>query len=64
MASTVAVYMFVVGVTALFWGPFADRYGRRLTLLISSAGFTAISIGCIFAPNIESESRVGLYGPH
>jgi hypothetical protein len=46
---------FVVGISALFWGPFADRYGRRKTLLISSGAFTAVSIGCVFAPNIERE---------
>jgi MFS family permease len=28
MAATVGVYMFTVGATALFWGPFCDRYGR------------------------------------
>ncbi len=48
---------FVVGLSALFWGPFADRYGRRRTLLIASAAFTGISIGCIFAPTIERESN-------
>lgn len=57
MAATVAVYMFTVGATALFWGPFADRYGRRRTLLIASAAFTAFSIGCIFAPNISGAAR-------
>lgn len=52
MASTISTYMFVCGVTALFWGPFADRYGRRITLLIASAAFTGMSIGCVFATTI------------
>ncbi|GBF94820.1 MFS general substrate transporter [Raphidocelis subcapitata] len=52
MASTIAVYMFVVGLSALVWGPFADRYGRRRTLLIASSIFTAVSVACIFSVNI------------
>lgn len=52
MASTIAVYMFVVGATCLVWGPFADRYGRRRTLLISSALFTGVSVACLFSVNI------------
>lgn len=55
MAATIAVYMFTVGVTALFWGPFCDRWGRRNTLLLSCAAFTGFSVGCVFVPNIESE---------
>jgi len=55
MAATIAVYMFVVGVTALFWGPFCDRWGRRNTLLISCALFTGFSTGCVFVPHIESK---------
>jgi MFS family permease len=54
MASTIAVYMFVVGATALFWGPFADRFGRRLTLLAASGLFTAVSVACVFAPNVAA----------
>jgi MFS family permease len=54
MAATIAVYMFTVGITALFWGPFCDRWGRRSTLLISCAAFTGVSVGCALAPKIES----------
>ncbi|KIY93653.1 putative MFS-type transporter ydgK [Monoraphidium neglectum] len=54
MAATVAVYLFTVGLSALFWGPFADRYGRRKSMLIASFLFTAFSIGCVFAPNIAA----------
>ncbi|GBF97583.1 hypothetical protein Rsub_10719 [Raphidocelis subcapitata] len=53
MAATIAVYMFVVGVTALFWGPFCDRWGRRNTLLISCSAFTLFSIGCVFSWRID-----------
>ena len=41
--------------SALVWGPFADRYGRRRTMLIASALFTGFSIACLFSPNVESE---------
>lgn len=57
MAATIAVYMFVVGVTALFWGPFCDRWGRRKTLLISCTAFTLFSIGCVFSWHIDSEPQ-------
>lgn len=55
IAGTIAVYMFSVGVTALFWGPFCDRFGRRSTLLLSCTGFIGFSIGCVFAPSITGE---------
>jgi MFS family permease len=45
-------YRFAVGVAALFWGPFADYYGRSLTYWVSMAGFLATTLVCIFAPNI------------
>ncbi|KAI8466824.1 MAG: major facilitator superfamily domain-containing protein [Monoraphidium minutum] len=53
MAATVGVYMFTVGATALLWGPFCDRYGRRNTLLLSSSTFVGFSLGCTFAPSIQ-----------
>lgn len=55
MAATVGVYMFTVGATALLWGPFCDRYGRRNTLLLSSFCFIGFSIGCTFSPTVHSE---------
>lgn len=62
MAATIAVYMGVVGCTALLWGPFCDRWGRRKTLLLSCAAFTAVSVGCALAHNIESERHEGRLG--
>jgi MFS family permease len=55
MAATIAVYMFTVGATALFWGPFCDRWGRRNTLLLSCTAFTGFCVGCTFSHRIDSE---------
>ncbi|KAF6254077.1 major facilitator superfamily domain-containing protein [Scenedesmus sp. NREL 46B-D3] len=44
--------MLTVGVGSLFWGPMADRFGRRITYAVGSVLFLGTSIGCIFAPTI------------
>ncbi|WIA11174.1 hypothetical protein OEZ85_011305 [Tetradesmus obliquus] len=51
-AATVAIYMLVVGVCALFWGPASDRYGRRPILLISTLLAVAFTLACYFAKTI------------
>lgn len=49
---TLSVYLFVFGVTHLFWGPLIDHFGRRVllpgSLLLALIG----SVLCAFAPNI------------
>jgi len=47
--------MFVAGfaVSQLVWGPVTDRFGRRPTLLIGLAVFTAAGIACATADTIE-----------
>uniref|UniRef100_A0A383WB59 Major facilitator superfamily (MFS) profile domain-containing protein n=1 Tax=Tetradesmus obliquus TaxID=3088 RepID=A0A383WB59_TETOB len=52
VASSVAVYMFAVGLAALCLGPASDRFGRRIVYLLSTLAFIATSLGCIFAPSI------------
>jgi MFS transporter, DHA1 family, multidrug resistance protein len=47
---SIALLTFAVGM--LFWGPFADRYGRRKALLGGIGLMTIGSIGCIFAPSL------------
>jgi DHA1 family bicyclomycin/chloramphenicol resistance-like MFS transporter len=47
---SVALLTFAVGM--LFWGPFADRHGRRRALLGGIALMTAGSIVCILAPSL------------
>jgi DHA1 family bicyclomycin/chloramphenicol resistance-like MFS transporter len=36
----------------LLQGPASDRFGRRLTYMVSGAAFLATTVVCIFAPNI------------
>eukprot|EP00877_Chromochloris_zofingiensis_P010563 jgi/Chrzof1/5760/Cz16g14240.t1 len=52
VAASVSIYMFTVGVFSLFWGPFADRFGRRLSYILASVLFLAVTVVCIVAPNI------------
>lgn len=53
VAASVAIYMFMVGIGALFCGPISDRFGRKQVYLAFSIAFLATSIVCIFAPNIS-----------
>eukprot|EP00877_Chromochloris_zofingiensis_P010564 jgi/Chrzof1/5761/Cz16g14250.t1 len=52
VAASVSIYMFTVGIFSLFWGPFADRFGRRIAYFLASAVFVAVTVVCIVAPNI------------
>ncbi len=47
--------MFVAGfaVSQLVWGPVADRFGRRPTLLIGLVFFTVASVACALATTVE-----------
>jgi len=38
----------------LFWGPFADRFGRKRAALIAVVIFGLASFGCAFAPNLNA----------
>jgi MFS transporter, DHA1 family, multidrug resistance protein len=52
--ATVAAFLFGLAIGQLFYGPMADRLGRRPPLLIGVGIFTAASIGCALAPSIEA----------
>ncbi|MGI9247068.1 MAG: MFS transporter, partial [Steroidobacteraceae bacterium] len=47
---SIALLTFAIGM--LFWGPFADRHGRRAALLAGIGLMTLGSLGCIFAPSL------------
>jgi DHA1 family bicyclomycin/chloramphenicol resistance-like MFS transporter len=47
---SVALLTFAIGM--LFWGPFADRYGRRAALLGGIALMTVGAAACVFAPTL------------
>ncbi|GGA70552.1 Bcr/CflA family drug resistance efflux transporter [Pseudoclavibacter endophyticus] len=51
--ATMAVCMLGLAVGQLVVGPWSDRVGRRLPLLIGVALFAVASVGCAFAPTIE-----------
>ena len=51
-ALSVALYLIAAGVGALFWGPAADRWGRRPAYWACGALFMAATLVCAFAPNM------------
>lgn len=54
LSQSLAVYLLAFAASTLIWGPLADRYGRRLVILISMSLYTLGSIGCALAENIET----------
>lgn len=53
LSQSLAVYLLAFAVSTLFWGPLADRAGRRLVILTSMILYTLASIGCALASNAE-----------
>jgi DHA1 family bicyclomycin/chloramphenicol resistance-like MFS transporter len=47
---TMSALILAFGVGQLFWGPVADRFGRRPVLLLSLSLYTAASLGATLAP--------------
>ena len=50
---TLSVYMFAFAFAQLFYGPIADRRGRRAALHLGLLVYMAGSAVCLFAPTIE-----------
>lgn len=50
---TLAAYFLGLSIGQLLYGPVADRFGRRFPLLAGVGLFTAASLACAFAPNLE-----------
>ncbi|GAB2902558.1 Bcr/CflA family multidrug efflux MFS transporter [Paralcaligenes sp. KSB-10] len=50
---TLASYLFGLAIAQIFYGPFADRYGRKLPLVMGLALFIIASIACGLTSSIE-----------
>ncbi|WP_262692248.1 Bcr/CflA family multidrug efflux MFS transporter [Kordiimonas aestuarii] len=51
---SLTVYFIGVALGQLIYGPLADRYGRRLPMIIGLAIAAAMSVACALAPTIET----------
>jgi DHA1 family bicyclomycin/chloramphenicol resistance-like MFS transporter len=49
---TLATWILGLSIGQLIQGSLADRYGRRVPLLLGTATYTAASVGCALAPSI------------
>ncbi|MBW8727311.1 MAG: multidrug effflux MFS transporter [Inquilinus limosus] len=52
--ASLMAFFISLGVGQLVFGPLSDMFGRKLPLYIGLAVFLAGSIGCVFAPDIET----------
>jgi DHA1 family bicyclomycin/chloramphenicol resistance-like MFS transporter len=50
---TLTAYLAAYALMVLWHGALADRYGRRVVLLVSTAVFVLASIMCVLAPTVE-----------
>ncbi|CAM3215212.1 Bcr/CflA family drug resistance efflux transporter [Pseudomonas floridensis] len=50
---TLAAYFLGLSLGQLAYGPMADRFGRRIPMLVGVSLFTLASLACAFAPNLE-----------
>lgn len=51
---TNAIYMLMMGISPIVWGPLSEVYGRRMISQITSVLFCACSIGTALAPNLAA----------
>jgi DHA1 family bicyclomycin/chloramphenicol resistance-like MFS transporter len=49
LTQSLGVYLIAFAISTLFWGPLADRIGRRLVILISLSLYILASAGCALA---------------
>ncbi|HEX2527400.1 MAG TPA: Bcr/CflA family multidrug efflux MFS transporter [Geminicoccus sp.] len=52
--TTLAAFFLAFALGQAFWGPLADRYGRRRPLMVGLVLFMAASIACTMAPSITA----------
>ena len=54
MQLSIALYLLVNAALQILIGPIADKAGRRPVLLWGLALFLLATLGCIYAPNVET----------
>ena len=54
LTQSLSVYLLAFAFSTLFWGPLADRFGRRLVILVSMVLYSLASIGCALAGSAEA----------
>ncbi|MCY1391323.1 Bicyclomycin resistance protein [compost metagenome] len=52
--TTLAAYFLGLSIGQLAYGPVADRFGRRVPLLVGVTLFTLASLACAFAPSLDA----------
>jgi DHA1 family bicyclomycin/chloramphenicol resistance-like MFS transporter len=52
--NTVASFFLGFAIGQAFYGPITDRFGRKKPLFVTLTLFTLVSLGCVFAPDIDS----------
>ncbi|KTC23920.1 MULTISPECIES: multidrug effflux MFS transporter [Pseudomonas] len=52
--TTLAAYFLGLSLGQLAYGPVADRFGRRIPLLVGVTLFTLASLACAFAPSLDA----------
>lgn len=50
---TLASYLFGLAIAQIFYGPFADRYGRKKPLIFGLLIFIVASVGCAYTTDIQ-----------
>ena len=51
---TLAAYLIGLALAQVFYGPMADRYGRKPPLMVGLALFMIASLGCALAGSVEA----------
>lgn len=50
----VSAYLIGFGIAQLFYGPIADRFGRRIPMIVGLAIYVVSSLAVVFVPSFES----------
>ncbi len=54
LSQSLGIYLLAFAFSTLIWGPLADRFGRRLVIVVSMLIYTLGSIGCALADGFQT----------